>query len=424
MRSGEVVQLLAGLGAMLAVVLVFGRAMRAVGMPALMAELIGGIVLGPTILGAAAPDVSAWLLPSTGAAAVARDGVIKFGLILFLVLAGLEVELKHIADGRKAIVTTSLLGMLFPFTAGYASVLLWPDLWGVPGDVDVVALLVGTILSISALPVIARILFDLNMIRTRLGTQIMSAATIDDLAGWGLFALILGQSGRNAGHGGNRLVTAGLIIVLVALVMTLGTERGRRVLAWVRRRVDGSNSYLPVVALVVLLSAAAAEQIGTHAVFGGFLVGVALARTNEARRQTYEALRPIALEVFAPLYLVSIGLRADFASNFDIGLFGLVLAVATVGKVAGAGLGSLIGGNAPRDALTVGVAMNARGLMGIVLTTIALDYELIDERVFVALTLMAVITSVFGAYAIQRIQRIPSRHAGLVESERVHRGLT
>jgi Kef-type K+ transport system membrane component KefB len=406
---------------MLGVVLVFGRAMRLAGMPALMAELAGGIVLGPTILGAIAPEMSGWLLPTTGAAAVAREGIIKFGLVLFLVLAGLEVELKHIAESRKAIATTSLLGMLVPFTAGFLSVLWWPDLWGLSGNRTTVALLVGTILSISALPVIARILFDLNLVRTKIGAQILSAATIDDLMGWGLFALILGQSGRAMAHGGgNAMVTGLLILALSGLIMSLGSGRGRRVLAWVRNRIDGSHSYLPVVVLAVLLAAAAAEQIGTHAAFGGFLVGVALARTNEARRQTYEALRPVALEVLAPLYLVSIGLRANYAANFDLALFGLVLAVATVGKVGGAALGSYLGGNTPRDAFTVGVAMNARGLMGIVLTTIALDYHLIDARVFVALTLMAVITSVLGAFAIERIQRLPAVRAGAVARESVH----
>jgi Kef-type K+ transport system membrane component KefB len=420
--SGEVVQLMVGLSAMLAGAMLFGKPLRRLGMPALMAEIAAGVALGPTLLGWAAPDLYAWLFPATGGAALARDGIIKFGLVLFLVLAGLEVEVRHIAENRRSIALTSILGMVIPFAAGYASVVLWPGLWRLEGDPGETALVVGTILSISALPVIARILIDQNLIGTKVGALVLSAATIDDLVGWTLFGIILGHTGDRAGVSegtmGSLWVTVLLVLGLFALIMAIGTNWGRWGLAWIRRRVDGSRSYIPVVFVVILLAAGAAERIGTHAIFGGFLVGVALASTNEARRQVYEALRPVTLEILAPLYLVSIGLRANFAANFDLGLFGFVLAVATVGKIGGAALGARLGGSGARQALVVGVAMNARGAMGIVLTTVALDYHLIDERVFVALTLMAVLTSAFGSAAIAWLEKrgAVAQPAGALES--------
>jgi Kef-type K+ transport system membrane component KefB len=409
MTSNEVVQLMAGLGAMLAAALVLGRPLRWLGLPALLAEIAAGILLGPTILGAVAPDVHGWLFPAAGGAALGRDAIIKFGLVLFLVLAGLEVEIRHIAENRRAIALTSLLGMVIPFVVGYAAVAMRPGLWGVSGEGATTALVIATILSISALPVIARILIDNNLLGTRLGALVLSAATIDDLVGWALFGVILGRAnagGTEAGVGSESLpTTIFLVFGLFALIMAIGTNAGRFVLAWIRRRVGGSTSYLPVLFVVILVAAGAAERIGTHAIFGGFLVGVALSSTNEARRQLYDALRPVTLEILAPLYLVSIGLRANFATNFDLGLFGFVLAVATVGKVGGAALGARLAGSSGWEALTVGVAMNARGAMGIVLTTVALDYHLIDARVFVALTLMAVVTSALGAAVIPWIQR-------------------
>lgn len=405
MTSGEVVQLMAALGVMLALAMLLSKPLRKLGMPPLMAEIAAGVLLGPTLLGALAPGIHGWLFPATGGAAIGRDAVIKFGLVLFLVLAGLEIEVRHIAQNRRLILSTSLLGMVIPFGVGYTSVVALPGIWGFAGreGVQQTALVVATIMSISALPVIARILIDNNLLGSRVGALVLSAATIDDLVGWGLFGVILGQAAGpvEGGMGDGSLgVTIALVLGLFVLIMGLGTNVGRWVLGWVRRRVDGSRSYVPVVLVVILLAAAAAERIGTHAIFGGFLVGVALASTNEARRQVYDALRPLTLEVLTPLYLVSIGLRANFATSFDLLLFGFVLAVATFGKTVGAALGARIGGSGQREAWTVGVAMNARGAMGIVLTTVALDYHLINERVFVALTLMAVVTSAFAATAI------------------------
>jgi Kef-type K+ transport system membrane component KefB len=184
------------------------------------------------------------------------------------------------------------------------------------------------------------------------------------------------------------------------------------VLKGITQRVDKSGSYVPLIVIVVLLVAACAEAIGTHAIFGAFLVGVAVARTSEPRRQAYGALRGITLDVFVPLYLVSIGLRTNFATHFDPLLVGVVLVVATLGKLAGAAGGAWLAGRSVRESLAIGFALNARGAMGIVLTGVALDYQLISERVFVALIFMSVVTSAIGAAVIPRL--IPAGPRGSV----------
>ncbi len=407
MNANSAVLLLLQLAAMVAVTLVMGRALRRVGLPALVGELIGGILLGPTVMGMVAPDTHAWLFPAAGPVSAAREGLIQFGLLLFLFLAGLEIELKHLSENRRTIALTSSFGVAVPFVVGVASVLLWPELWQMtPGTGGWVGpLFVGTILSISAIPVIARILMDLGLIRTSFGAVVLAAATIDDLIGWALFGIILSQfgvTGSGAGSWGVRLL---LFTGLSALIFSIGAAPGRRVLKSLMRWFDKGGSYVQLILLVVLLSAAVAEWIGTHAIFGAFLVGVAVARTHEPRKQAYAALRAVTLEFFVPLYLVSIGLRTNFATNFDPWLVAFVLLVATFGKLAGAALGAWLGGRSAREATAIGFALNARGAMGIVLTSVALDYELINERVFVALIFMAVATSALGAAAISRILR-------------------
>ena len=424
MNANAVVTLFLELGIMLAVTLLLGKGLRRLGFPVLVGELIGGVILGPTVFGSHFPELHLQLFPAPGPVTIARDGINQFGLVLFLFIAGLEVDLPSLARQKRAVAYTSLLGVSVPFVAGVASVLLWPSLWQMATDRGTLVgpLFVGTILSISAIPVIARILIDLNLIGTPFGGVVLAAATLDDLIGWTLFGVILSQFGVAGPTGTSWWMKLTLVAILLAGITSIGTAAGRRSLRWVVQRVDKSGSYVPLIVIVVLLAAACAEAIGTHAIFGAFLAGVAVARTNEPRRQAYAALRGITLEVFVPLYLVSIGLRTDFGANFDPLLVGVVLLVATVGKLVGAAGGALLGGRDFKEALAVGFALNARGAMGIVLTGVALDFHLISERVFVALIFMSVATSAIAAAVIPKLVAAGPRDVmpeGASESELV-----
>jgi Kef-type K+ transport system membrane component KefB len=409
MKADAVVLLLLQLSAMLAATLLLGRTLRTIGLPALVGELFGGILLGPTVLGMVAPEAHNWLFPVASEATTARDGLVQFGLLLFLFLAGLEVELKHLAANKRTIVLTSLFSVAVPFSIGVACVHWWPSLWGMTAQAGWVGpLFVGTILSISAIPVIARILMDLGLIGTSFGARVLASATINDLIGWTLFGIVLSQfsvTGAGTGGWGVRLV---LLVALLAVFASIGTATGRRGLKWVMLRFDKGGSYVQLILLVMLLAAAAAESIGTHAIFGAFLAGIAVARTHEPRGQAYAALRTITLQFFAPLYMVSIGLKTNFAANFDALLVSVVLGIATFGTMIGATVGARLGGRTVRESLALGFALNARGVMGIVLSSVALDYGVISERVFVALVIMAVATSAIGAAAIARIMRGPT----------------
>lgn len=402
---------------MLAATLLLGRTLRWIGLPALVGELFGGVMLGPTVFGHVAPQAHDWLFPVAGDVVAAREGLIQFGLLLFLFLAGLEVQVEHLSRHGRTILFTSTLGVLVPLTLGTASVLMWPHLWDLgSGPVTLVrALLVGTILSISAIAVVARILIDAGLMGTSFASIVMAAATVIDVAGWTLFGVLVGQvTGFGGGGTGSWEVRVLLLAALMALLMGIGTLRGRRAIKWVMVRFDRGGSYVQVILLVLLLAASFAEWIGTHAIFGAFLAGIAVARTYEPRTQAYGALRTMTLQFFAPLYMVSIGLRTDFATNFDLPLVAVVLALASLGTMIGATAGARLGGRSVREAVAIGFALNARGVMAIILSQVALDNGVITERVFVALVVMAVSTSVIGAAAIGRIARgtVPERWIG------------
>jgi Kef-type K+ transport system membrane component KefB len=373
----------------LAVALVFGQVARRLHLSAVLGELIGGILLGPTVFAAIAPQLYVRLFPSAGATTVGRDAVIKLGLLLFLFVAGLEVNLAQVRQRGWGVVWTSLSGIVVPFGLGFGLVLLLPGLWTPQANSNVLvfALFMGTALSISALPVIVRVLMELDLTRRDLGMVVMAAATIDDLIGWLLFAVLLStfRMGDQRPEGG-LWITLGLILGFFAITLSVGRWIGPRARRWSQAHLRWPSGFIAMTAILVLVAGAIAETVGIHAVFGAFLVGVALAQS-----------------FFVPIYFVSIGLQANFAANFDLLLVSLILVVACAGKIGGASFGAWIGRFPPREALAIGFGMNARGAMGMILASVALEYQLIDQRIFVALIIMALITSVLSGPIMQRL---------------------
>jgi Kef-type K+ transport system membrane component KefB len=391
------------LSLVLAVPLCMAKLLERLSLSPLVVELLCGVLLGPSVFGMLSPDLYGRVFPALGRATQAREAVTEFGLLIFVFLAGLELRPKRLRALGLPIVWTSFFGILLPLGLGVGSVLLWPGFWRnqAQSNLPLLALFVGTILSITALPVIARILMDLNLIKTELGVIILSAAMLDDLAGWGLFAVILSNFG-GAGHSGRNLWASLVTVLLVfGLILNLSNERIQRAVGWLNLPKD--TLQLKLTFLVVLTAAIFSQVAGTHATLGAFLAGVALGRIPEARKLAHDSLYRTTAGIFATLYFVSIGLKANFIANFDLWLVAFVLMLACIGKVGGVFLGATLGGKPPREALLVAVGMNARGAVGIVLTTVALDYGLIDQRIFVALIVMALATSVLSAVGIKHL---------------------
>jgi len=391
------------IGLVMAIPLCMAKLLEKLALSPLVVELLCGVMLGPSVFGMLAPHLFTQVFPPLGRATQAREAVTELGLLLFVFMAGLELQPKRLRTLGPSIFWTSFLGILVPLVLGAGSVLLWPAFWRnkAQGNVALLALFIGTILSISALPVIARILMDLNLMQTELGTIVMSAAMLDDLAGWGLFAVILSNFGGEGHSGRNWWASLVAVLLVFGLILNLSNRKIQRAVGWLNLPQDTLR--LKLTFLVLVAAAIFSQVAGTHATLGAFLAGVALGRIPDARKLAHESFYPATAGIFATMYFVSIGLKANFVANFDLTLVGFVLLVACAGKIGGVFLGATLGGKKPYEALLVALGMNARGAVGIVLTTVALEYGLIDQRIFVALIVMALATSVLSAVGIKHL---------------------
>ncbi|WP_054774553.1 cation:proton antiporter [Methylogaea oryzae] len=381
-----------------------GYLARRLGQPAVLGELLGGILLGPTLLGAFAPQAHALLFPLDKAVATSLDALLKVGMLFFMFAAGLEVNLVHVRRHPRVIALTSLGGGAVPLVLGYAMVALFPGLWGQQSRPDLLALFIGAALSISALPVIARMLMDTRLIDTQIGATVMASAMANDVIGWSLFALILHDLSPGQADS-NLAVALALVLGFAALVLGVGRWLLQPLLHQARYFKDWPGGLLTFLAALVVLAAVGAEHAGIHGIFGAFLVGVAFGQDREPDQdqRIHDMIQPFALNFFAPLYFVSVGLKADFSGQFDGPLVLWVFLVACLGKILGGSLGARLGGLSGREALAVGVGLNARGAVEIVLASVALEQRLIDQRIFVALVAMAFATTLISGPLLQRL---------------------
>jgi Kef-type K+ transport system membrane component KefB/mannitol/fructose-specific phosphotransferase system IIA component (Ntr-type) len=384
-----------------------GELMQKLGQPSVLGEIFAGILLGPTVLGHFRPQIYAALFPTTGAMPIVLETVTTIGVVFFLLTAGLEIDLRSIFRQGKSALLVSFFGVVIPFSLGFLAAGAFPRFLGagVGASRLIFALFVGTALSISALPVIAKILMDLNLLRTEMGTVVMSSAMFDDLVGWILFSMILGMmnAGPHSFDGVKRtvLLVAGFTLLALTVVRWLIDK----ILPFIQAHTSWPGGVLGFIFTLTLAGAAFAEFAGIHAVFGAFIIGIAVGESTHLRKRTSEHIYSIVTHVFAPFFFASIGLRTNFVSNFNLGLTATVIAVACLGKLLGAGWGARLGGMDRRTSWGVGLAMNARGAMEMILGLLALQAGLIREPMFVALVVMALFTSLVSAPAIHFLLR-------------------
>jgi Kef-type K+ transport system membrane component KefB len=389
----DVVQLLIQLGLMLIAGRLMAEVARKLNQPAVIGEIIAGILLGPTVLGMIHPETFHSLFPTPSGAATVLTGFVQLAVVMLLFIAGLEVDLQIVMQQGRQAVSTSILGLIVPFAIGFIFPYLYPEFFGIAdaNERTTFALFMGTAMAISALPVIVRILMDLNMFRSRMGLLVVASAMVDDVVGWMIFSVILTMIGK----GSDMPVwkTALLTIGFAAVMLTIGRGLLNRVLPWVNRKLAWPGGVLSLSLALCFLAAAFTEYIGIHAIFGAFIIGIALGDSEHFSERAKEIVHQFINNVFAPLFFVSIGLRVNFITNFDLVLTLIILAIAFIGKIVGAGAGARLGGFTWRESMAAGFGLNARGAMEIILGIIALENNLIGEKVFVSLVIMALITS-------------------------------
>lgn len=405
LNSHETMLFFLGLGVLLFTARLLGELAQHWRQPAVLGELLAGILLGPTVLGQLAPDLNHTLFPSSGSITVALSGLTNLAVALFLLVAGMEVDLSTIWRRGKPALTVGAATMLLPFGLGFVAAWYVPRLVGYEGDGSdrlVFALFIATALAITALPVIAKILIDLHLFRTELGMTTVAAAILNDLLGWIIFAMILGMMG---GHGQPADVWRTVVLTLgfVIGMLTVGRVLLDRFLPFIQARASWPGGVLGFTLAMALFCAALTEWIGIHAIFGTFIFGVALGDSRHLRERTRLTLDQFISFILTPLFFGSVGLKVNFVSNFDLGLVLVIIAIGTVGKVIGGLVGGRLGGLSLRDSWAIGCGMNARGVMEIILGVLALNAHLITEHLFVALVVFALVTSMTSGALMQRI---------------------
>lgn len=410
MSSLDVMTILLSVAALLGTARLLGELARRIRQPAVLGEIVAGVLLGPTVMGRLAPGLATWLFPATGPEPIVLAGFSHVAIVLYMLVAGMEVDLSAVwRQGRPALLV-SLGGMLVPFALGLGLGWFVPAAVGAQPHVPrlLFALFLAAALAISALPVIVRMLIDLNIFRSDLGMVVVAAAIVQDVTGWLVFSAVLGMMG--AGRESTPVpTTIALVVVFAGAMLTVGRWLLNRVLPWLQAFASWPGGILGFTATLGMLSGALTEWIGVHAVFGSFLFGVAIGDSRHLRERTRVTLEQFVSFVFAPLFFASIGLRVDFLRGFDARLVVLVLTVALAGKVLGATLGARLGGIVGRQAWATGVALSSSGAMGIIFGLLALRAHIISERLFVALVVIALATSSLSGPVLQRLLKTTQR---------------
>jgi Kef-type K+ transport system membrane component KefB/mannitol/fructose-specific phosphotransferase system IIA component (Ntr-type) len=406
MREHDVLVFLLSLAVLLSAARVLGELARRLGFPLVFGELASGILLGPTVLGRAAPHAQSWLFPG-GVPAYMLAGYTNVAVVLLLVVAGLEVNLGIVRRRGRSALFTSLMGLAMPIAGGILLGVLLPDSDLVrPDHRTIFALFMGVALSISALPVIAKTLLDLGLFKTDVGLLVMAAAMIDDLVGWLAFSVLLGPMQGGVANLGAMMHSVSLTLGFVLVALIAGRPLlGRLIVRLQADRHTGPRRVLSLIVLLALFGAAFTQGIGIHAVFGGFVVGVVVGDTPQLKERTRVIVHDFVTNIFAPVFFAGLGLRADFVKSFDLRLCVLVFLVASIAKIGGCALGSRVGGLRWRPAAAVGFGLNSRGAMEIILALLALEAGLLREQVFVALVVMALATSLISGPAMKWLLR-------------------
>jgi Kef-type K+ transport system membrane component KefB/mannitol/fructose-specific phosphotransferase system IIA component (Ntr-type) len=397
----DVVVFLLALAVLLGAARLLGELGRLAGLPRVVGEVASGILLGPTLFGRIAPRGEAWLFaPGPGETMV--RGTATVALVLLLVLLGMEIDVGILRRRGRSALATGLLGIVLPAAGGIALGLLLPDADLVdPSRRLPAALLLGVALSVSAIPVIARTLLDLGLLKSDVGLMVMAAAMIDDVIGWLALSFLLGSMrgvGLDGGSFARTVVLGGLLAAALRVI-------GRRLLGSLFERLRRAGMTTPgrvvsAVLVFALLAGAATRAMGLPAALGGFMAGLAAGGSTKVHARARSVVEDFVSHVFAPVFFATIGLRLDFAAAFDLPLCAVVFALGMVTKVAGSTLGARLGGLKWREATAVGFGMSARGAMGIVLASIARDGGLLGDRLFVALVGMALGTSLLSGPAM------------------------
>lgn len=382
---------------------VFGFLFNKIGQPTVIGEIVAGIFLGPSLLGAYFPELSQFVFP------IASLGNLQFlsqvGLILFMFVIGMELDVNVIRKQARGAVIISHASIIIPFTLGMA-LAYYLYIAHSPDRISFLsfALFMGIAMSITAFPVLARIIQERGLTKTKLGSLAITCAAADDVTAWCILAAVIAIV--KAGSFVSAIFTIGLALGYVLIMLLVIRPFLRRLGSIYANREMVSKPVLAIVFLVMLLSAYATEIIGIHALFGAFLAGVVMPPDLNFRKILVEKIEDVSLVLLLPLFFVFTGLRTQIGLLTEGSLWatcGLVILVAVLGKFGGSALAAKIVGENWKSSLSIGALMNTRGLMELVVLNIGYDLGILSPEIFAMMVLMAIVTTFMTGPALDLI---------------------
>jgi Kef-type K+ transport system membrane component KefB len=397
-----IIQIITILGVSRAIGLLFAR----IGQPTVIGEILAGIILGPSLLGSWQPDLFQYLFPP--ASLPNLKFLSQIGLILFMFVVGMELDLKSIKKGFKDALFISYIGIIFPFVLGIGLAYYLYQTQG-PKDMPFIAfgLFMGISMSITAFPVLARIVQERKLSKTRLGILALTIAAVDDISAWCLLAIVIAIV--KAGSLASAVVTIFLSVAYVLFMLLILRPFMLRLGKIYSNRESISRGITAMVFITLLASAWVTEVIGIHALFGAFMAGVVMPSELQFRKILVEKTEDVAVVLLLPLFFVYTGLRTQINLLGDSTAWitcALIIAVAITGKFIGAFLAARIQKHTWKDSLSLGALMNTRGLMELIVLNIGFDLGILNPQIFAMLVIMALFTTFMTGPSLSFIEFI------------------
>lgn len=409
--ESHILLFLVQLSVLLALARTLGAAGEALGVPALAGEILAGILLGPTVLGRAAPGLQETLFPAEAVQGTMLETVSWIGVFFLLLASGFHVDVGQALRSGRAAVSVGIVGVLVPIALGVPAFLWLPERFhGPAADAPVFALFLAVAGSITAISVVARALGDLGLTRSAEGNLALSACAVNDLFGWLLFTVVLSLATEASPDPAHMAVT--LLATLAFVGACLGV--GSVVLGLAARAVRRTGLSQPAALQTLVVSAgllcgAVTQWLGIHAILGFFLAGTMSGTTDELGDDLRDSLSDTMHALFVPLFFATLGLHLDFLDGLELGLTALFTAVAVGGKFVGAWLGARLGGLDGAQSLLLGLVFVPGGAMEIVVGALALELGLIAQSVFVSIVFAALASSVLVGPLVALWQRRAGR---------------
>jgi Kef-type K+ transport system membrane component KefB/nucleotide-binding universal stress UspA family protein len=396
----ELLLVLIQLSLLLLVARGLGELMRRINLPPVVGELLAGVLLGPSLFGLLLPDLQAHIFPKSQEQSNLLSVISWLGVLFLLIVTGLETDLKLILSKGKTALLISLGGIIIPFITGFGLGWVLPDNFlAEPEKRLVFSLFIATAMSISAVPVIAKVLMDLNLIRRDIGQVTLAAGMTDDTIGWILLSVVSGLASSGKFDFGTIFHSVSAAILFLVISFTIGRTVVDQIFRWVDDYIGGVSASISVVLILSLSAAALTHALGLEAALGAFVLGILAGQSRRFSSEAGHMLEVFTAGFLAPIFFAGAGLKVNLLTllvpqTFIFGL--IVLTVACVGKFTGAYIGSRVGGLSHWEGLAMGSGMNARGAMEIVVATIGLSLGVLNPQMYSIIVMVAIATSLMA----------------------------